>query len=173
MVDIDVKTTLGAEDRAGLARLLRDAVEGGASVGYVLPVSAADIDAYWQGVAVAMSDGATKLLVARLDHNIVGAVQLALANKPNARHRAEVQKLLVHSAAQRRGIGRQLMLAAEHVARAEKRELLVLDTESHSGAQYLYASLGYAIAGEIPRYAIGTVDGWTPSTFMYKILSPA
>ncbi len=173
MVDIDVLTTLGTEDRAGLACLLRDAVESGASVGYVVPVSDADIEGYWQGVAAALAGGVTRLLVARNNNKIVGTVQLALAGKPNGLHRAEVQKLLVHTAARRNGLGRQLMVAVEALARTEQRELLVLDTESHSGAQFLYASLDYAVAGEIPRYAIGAVGGWTPSTFMYKLLTPA
>ncbi len=172
MASIDVLTTLGANDRAGLGKLLRDVVENGASVGYVLPVSTADIDVYWQGVAADVATGSCKLLVARDDDDIVGTVQLVFAGKPNGRHRAEVQKLLVHSAARRLGIARCLMTRAEEVAAAESRELLVLDTETGSGGHRLYASLGYAVAGEIPRYAIGTSGGWTPSTFMYKFLRP-
>ncbi len=177
MFTIDVLTTIGADDRAALIALLGDAVEHGASVGNVLPISAADMQDYWHAVAGDVDQGNCKLMVARRDQKITGTVQLALARKPNARHRAEVQKMLVHSAARRQGIGRQLMLAAEQLARQAQRELLVLDTETHSAGHRLYLSLGYQVAGEIPRYAIATspdtTGGWSPSTFMYKFIAPA
>ncbi|MEI6737414.1 MAG: GNAT family N-acetyltransferase [Pseudomonadota bacterium] len=170
MVKIEVLSTLNAEDHAALARLLGDAVERGASVGYLLPFAKKEIEAYWQDVAIDVAKGNCKLLVARRVQEIIGTVQLALASKPNGRHRAEVQKLLVHSNAQRLGIGLQLMRAVEALAIAAKRTLLVLDTETDSGGCQLYKSIGYQVAGEIPCYAIGTSGGWTPSTFMYKLL---
>jgi hypothetical protein len=46
----------------------------------------------------------------------------------------------------------------------------VLDTETASAGQHLYASLGFIAAGEIPQFAIGTNGGWSPTTYMYKLL---
>jgi ribosomal protein S18 acetylase RimI-like enzyme len=91
--------------------------------------------------------------------------------KPNGRHRAEVQKVLVHSSLRRQGLGRALMRAIEAEARACARTLLVLDTESGSGAQTLYAGEGYIVAGQIPAFAMGNRGGYVPTTYMYKELA--
>lgn len=37
--------------RGELASLLADAIEGGASLGYLLPVQRRDLDGYWAGIA--------------------------------------------------------------------------------------------------------------------------
>ena len=118
--------------------------------------------------------GTRRVLVARQGERIVGTVQINLAVPPNQQHRADVAKLLVHPDARRQGIARSLMLAVEPIARAEGRTLLTLDTVSRSNAETLYCSLGYVVAGIIPRYARGSL---TPdledTTIMYKELSPA
>ena len=62
------------------------------------------------------------------------------------------------------------MMAAEACAKSRDRSLLVLDTETASAGQHLYASLGFIAAGEIPKFAIGTNGGWSPTTYMYKLL---
>ena len=53
------------------------------------------------------------LWVAEAEGKIVGSVQLAPSQKENGRHRAELQKLFVHSAFRGQGISTQLMAAAE------------------------------------------------------------
>lgn len=153
-----------------LAGLLRDAVENGASVGYVVPIDEADLTAFWAGVFEDVTMGCRALFVVRDAGQIVGSTQLEFAAKPNGLHRAEVQKMLVHSSQRRKGLGRQLMMAAEACAKSRGRSLLVLDTETASAGQYLYASLGFIAAGEIPQFAIGTNGGWSPTTYMYKLL---
>jgi hypothetical protein len=62
-----------------LATLLRDAVEGGASIGFLLPLTAAEAIHYWREVADALRRLHRILLAARIDQNIVGTVQLDLA----------------------------------------------------------------------------------------------
>ena len=160
--------------RDQLKQLLRDAVEGGASVGYVLPLADDDAGQYWQGVFAQVEDGSLILLVAENADQIIGTVQLSLCSKPNGKHRAEVQKMLVHTSARRRGLGRDLMQAVEQAARASTRSLLVLDTESGSAGQHLYAAMGYLVAGEIPNFALPTIPSQSakrlPTTYMYKLL---
>jgi ribosomal protein S18 acetylase RimI-like enzyme len=112
------------------------------------------------------------LLVAREDHGgLVGSVQLELALRPNALHRAEVQKVMVLTTARRRGIGRALMVAVEVEARRLGRTTLVLDTREGDPSERLYLGVGYQCAGIIPRYAksaTGVLDG---SAFYYKLLT--
>ena len=113
----------------------------------------------------------TRILLAAIDSiGLIGSVQLDLATMPNARHRAEVMKLMVHRRARHQGVGQVLLRALEDEARAAGRQLLVLDTRVGDAAERLYAKMGYARAGIIPRYArssSGTLDG---TVFMYRWL---
>lgn len=155
-----------------LIHLLQDTVARGASVGFLPPLNAEDADHYWRTVFQDVARDTCVLLVARDAGRIVGSVQLALATKPNAKHRAEVQKLFVLSSQRRRGIGRVLMQVAEQVARDCERTLLVLDTRQGDSAEQLYRALGYCEVGIIPAYARnanGTLDG---TVIFYKTLPP-
>jgi hypothetical protein len=61
------------------------------------------------------------------------------------------------------------MLAVEQVARAEGRTLLTLDTRQGDAAEPLYLSMGFVLAGVIPRYARGPLEPDLEATsIMYK-----
>ncbi len=156
-----------------LAEVLRAVVYDGAGVSFVVPFSPDDSRAFWRDkVLPGVLARTRRVLVARLRGQIVGTVQLDLAMPPNQQHRAEVAKLLVHPDARRRGIARALMLALEALARAEERTLLTLDTWTGRAGEALYRSLGYAVAGIIPRFARGSLTPeLEPTTIMYKDLS--
>lgn len=154
-----------------LAAILQDAVHDGASVGYLAPLSDADARAYWASIIDALETPHRILLVAEVDGEIAGTVQLVLETRPNGLHRAEVSKLLVHTDYRRRGIARALMQRIEEEARAASRTLLVLDTQTGEPAEGLYYRLGYVRTGIVPDYA-GFPDGRLgATTFMHKRLS--
>jgi ribosomal protein S18 acetylase RimI-like enzyme len=164
-----------AEDQArrylsDLAGLLRDAVLGGASVGFLPPFSIEESRAYWESIFPDLTQGGRMLLAALRDGRLIGAVQLELGAKPNAIHRAEIQKLLVLTATRNQGLGRALMQATERHAQVCACTLLVLDTQTGSVAHGLYLRLGYTEAGSIPDYALSP-DGPRPTTILYKRLS--
>jgi len=150
----------------GLTTLLEDAVNNGASVGYLRPLDSRLSHRYWREVCDALATGGRILLVARDGVEIVGSVQLDLSRKPNGRHRAEVQKLLVLSRYRRRGIARDLMHAIEEEARRANRSLLVLDTESGSDAVPFYESQGWERCGSIPDFAL-SADGVPTANILY------
>jgi ribosomal protein S18 acetylase RimI-like enzyme len=157
---------------SSLIEVLRDAVDSGASVGFLPPLAPATAAAYWRSVFAALAEGSRVLLVARRaeDGAIVGTAQLEPSAKDNARHRAEVSKVLVLQTARRQGIGRALMQALEAQAQRRGRTTLVLDTREGDPSERLYASLGWRRIGVIPRYAEsagGRLDG---SAFYYKLL---
>ncbi len=154
-----------------LIALLDDAVRGGASVGFVLPLADGELERYWAGALASVASGARALLVARAGGQIVGAVQVALEPRANGAHRAEIQKLLVLRSARRQGLGAALMRAAEAAARAAGRTLIVLDTRAGDDGERLYLRLGYRLAGVIPRYARSTDGRLEGATFMYKELA--
>lgn len=154
-----------------LAVLLQDAVHNGASVGYLAPLSDADALAYWDAIMPTLATPQRILLVAEVDEEIAGTVQLVLETRPNGDHRAEVSKLLVHTAYRRRGIARALMQHIEAEARAAGRTLLVLDTQTGEPAEDLYARLGYARTGIVPAYARFPDGRLGATTFMHKLLA--
>jgi ribosomal protein S18 acetylase RimI-like enzyme len=149
-----------------LGRLLIDVVEGGASVGFLRRVPVRDVERFCMDCGREVADGSRVQLVVRFSGRVVGAVQLGLCMRPNGRHRAEVQKLMVHSEHRRRGIAAALMRAVETVALDDGRWLLFLDTETGSPAEALYARLGWSRVGTIPDYAL-TPDGALGSTTLF------
>jgi ribosomal protein S18 acetylase RimI-like enzyme len=161
-----------ARHRRALAALLHACVHDGASIGFVLPFSIDDAEAYWAGKVVPrLGSGKLMLLAARQDERLVGSVLLDYDTPPNQPHRAEVRKLLVHPDLRRQGIAKTLMAALEHHAGEMGRSLLTLDTRSSDKAEPLYASLGYQIAGIIPGYCRDpSTNRLDPTTVMYKAL---
>lgn len=167
MLTIREVTSLGDRDIAELAALLVAVVAQGASVGFLPPLTMDAAETYWR---TGLEPG-TILLVAEQDGRIAGTAQLVLAMRPNGRHRAEVNKVLVHPAFQRQGIGRRLMDAIETIARREGRTLLHLDTREGDPANRLYQAAGYIEAGRIPCWA-RSADGTLQATvFYYKLLT--
>ena len=155
-----------------LVTLLQDAVNDGASIGFLRPLSADIAQRFWHGVISDVNQGSRLLLILRDGSMVVGSIQLGLCLKPNGLHRAEVQKLLVHTSARRQGHARLLMSAIESEARAAGRTLLYLDTEPDQPAEALYRKLGWSVAGAIPDYAC-TPDGRLHLTVIFfKKLTP-
>jgi len=155
---------------AALAALLRDAVDDGASVGFLAPLDIDAAQAYWRALIPLIDRGARVVLAARLNGAVVGSAQLDLGTPPNQPHRAELAKLLVHRRARRRGIGTALMHRLEAEARGAGRGLLMLDTRQGDAAEPLYRALGYTAAGIIPRYARSSAGTLEPTVIFYKEL---
>ncbi|HYJ47177.1 MAG TPA: GNAT family N-acetyltransferase, partial [Pyrinomonadaceae bacterium] len=117
-----------------------------------------------------VGQGTRILLVSREAGRVTGSVQLSLVTKQNGLHRAEVQKLLVHTSFRGQGIARALLDAVEKAAREAGRTLLVLDTEQGSVAERLYANYGYTRAGVIPQYALSADGSLITTVVFYRLL---
>lgn len=166
---IELRTLSAAEiieHLPALVSLLLDSVESGASVGYLPPLAREDAEQFWREAAA----DEHRIVIAAFDQQPVGCVQLALATKANGAHRAEVQKLMVHTSQRGRGIAPDLMRRAEEEAASRGRSTLVLDTRKGDTAEKLYQRLGYIRAGEIPRYARGASGDLHATVFFYKLL---
>ena len=153
-----------------LAAILVDAVAHGASVnflaGFGLPAAAA----FWRALLPGIAGGRTILIVAEDGGAIVGTVLLSLAPQPNAQHRADVGKMLVHSSRRRQGLGTRLLAAAEETAHRLGRTLLILDRETGSAGEHLYRSTGWTPFGVVPGHAHRPDGTPAPTTFFYKHL---
>jgi ribosomal protein S18 acetylase RimI-like enzyme len=155
----------------GLASVLFDCVEGGASVSYMAPFTHDDARAAFDGFAADVERGGRMLFAAFDDDHVVGTVQVVFAWPPNQPHRADIAKLLVHRAARGRGVAQQLMARAEEEAFAEGKTLLVLDTVTGDAAERLYERLGYMRVGVIPNYALYPDGRPCSTTVFFKVLT--
>ncbi|WP_086564025.1 GNAT family N-acetyltransferase [Streptomyces africanus] len=157
-----------AVDKAGLADLLADTVNGGASVGFLAPLDRAEALAWWEERAGDVAAGRLAVWAAYDGGRVRGTVSLAFPRKPNSRHRAELVKLMVHRDARGRGLGRGLLTTAEGAAAEAGITLLHLDTETGSPAEQLYRSAGWTAIGAIPDYAASPDGRLRPTTIYYK-----
>ncbi|MBX7214834.1 MAG: GNAT family N-acetyltransferase, partial [Thermoflexales bacterium] len=152
------------------AALLADAGVGGASVGYLPPLSDTEGLRYANGVADAVAGGGRVLLAALAGEHLIGAAQLDLSPRQNGRHRAEVAKVLVLRAWRGRGVARSLMLALDDTARRLGRSTLVLDTRAGDPSEALYRGVGWTHIGSIPRYARSASGALHATAFYYKLV---
>ncbi|HEV8037393.1 MAG TPA: GNAT family N-acetyltransferase [Bryobacteraceae bacterium] len=160
-----------AENRIDqLVDLLMDAVDSGASVGFMPPLTERQARTYWDGVMAAMQEGHRVLLVAVEGDMVQGSVQIDLETRANGNHRAEAMKLFVHRRARRRGLARSLMLELESTARKLGRTLLVMDTRQGGEAEKMCESLGYVRYGEVPGYARSGDGRLHTTVFFYRQL---
>lgn len=163
----------GTRDRAavihGLAVVLVDCVEGGASVGFLAPLALEAAADYWDSTI----DAAGVLTWAARDDDgtYVACVRLVLAPLPNAQHRGEVSKLLVARSARGRGLASRLLDAVDAEALARGRTLLLLDTETDSAAESLYRARGWQPYGFVPGHALRPDGTMGDTTFMRLTLS--
>jgi GNAT superfamily N-acetyltransferase len=163
--------TLSDRELRELSDVLIDCVEGGASVSFMLPMSRAKAEAYWNSTSASVARG-ERVVIAAEDANgsIVGTVQVIWAQPENQPHRGDIAKMLVHRRARGRGVGAALLAAAERSARSAGRTLLVLDTVTGSDAERLYVRQGWERCGEIPNYALWPDGRPCATTIFFKLL---
>jgi GNAT superfamily N-acetyltransferase len=168
---LDAAEVRGALD--GLAAVLADCVDGGASVGYMAPFSQDEARRVYEAYAEEVEDGRRVLLAAFAEGEVVGTVQVVFAPHPSQPHRADIARMLVRRSARRRGIAQRLMEHAEREALAEGRTLLVLDTVTGDDAERLYERLGWTRVGVIPGYALYPDGRPCDTTVFWKALGGA
>jgi GNAT superfamily N-acetyltransferase len=166
----EMDAAAGRDEIGALCALLIDCVEGGASVGFVLPMGEAKARAFWNATLEAVQAGEQHLLVARVAGAIAGTVLVQPALKENQPHRADIAKLLVQRRARRHGLGARLMAAAEAKALQLGRTVLVLDTATPE-AERLYRRAGWRECGSIPDYALMPDGRFCATTYFYKQLT--
>lgn len=153
-----------------LAAVLIDCVEGGASVGFMLPLARDRAVAFWRRVAAGVAAGERALFVAEDERGICGTVQLILDLPENQPHRADLAKMLVHRRARRRGVAEALMRAAEATALELGRTVLVLDAVTGGDAARLYERLGWVRVGDVPGFALMPDGQPCGTTYYYRRL---
>ncbi|MEV5967206.1 GNAT family N-acetyltransferase [Kribbella sp. NPDC051952] len=118
-------------------------------------------------VAHALADPGHVTWVARDDDGrIVGVVQLRPAQEATGRHRADVNKVLVHTQVRERGLGQRLMASLERAAAERGRWLLILETQTGSPAEHWYERRGRSRIGVLADHAAApTARSHPPHSF--------
>ncbi|MFD8320065.1 GNAT family N-acetyltransferase [Kitasatospora purpeofusca] len=188
---VTAEELLGAAERLG--GLLADTVDGGASVGFLAPLDPGAAADWWRALAPEVGAGRLLLWVAYPEAGagteagtdtgtgaatgtggrIAGTVQLRPASTANGRHRAEVAKLMVHRADRGHGLAGRLLAALEEEAVGRGIRTLVLDTETDSPAERLYAAAGWTRVGTVPDFATDPAGVPHATSIYFKALPAA
>lgn len=153
-----------------LVQIFRDVVNGGVPLGFLAPITLQTSHDYWLSIIPELGAGTRILLVASNDGGVLGSGQLALAQRQNSQHRAELQKLFVARAARGRGIGKLLMDALHDVALEHSRTLIQLNTRVGLEAVGFYKALGYREVGVIPGWTMDAAGTRYDHVEMYREL---
>ncbi len=154
--------------RDALSELLIETVASGGSVSFMHPLAKDDAETFWQDSLGAAARGERIVLGAFDGDDLIGTVTLLLKLPPNQPHRAEIAKMMTRVAHRNRGVATALMRAAEALAIADRRTLLVLDTAEEDGAGPFYERLGFKLTGLIPDYALKPRGGLTGTLIYWK-----
>jgi GNAT superfamily N-acetyltransferase len=154
-----------------LSELLIQSVHAGASLGFMPPLTPEASQEYWRELRRELQTGSRFLVGAFRGDRLVGSGQLALPSWPNARHRAELQKLFVDDAERGHGIGRSIVAALHALARRFGRSLIMLNARHRSDAERFYKALGYKEVGVVPGYMMGPSRERLDSVTLYRELS--
>jgi acetyltransferase len=156
-----------------LSALLREIVITGNPMGFFPPLSEHAANTYWLSIKPELEAGTRILVTAHSEDGLIGAGQLALSQRQNAPHRAEIEKLFVARKARGRRVGKLLMNSLHCVARTNNRTLILLNTRCDLPAVQFYKGLGYREAGVIPGWSIGRSGEKYDHVTMYYNLETA
>lgn len=154
-----------------LGDVLKDCVDGGASVSFMADLTLRRATDFWMGVADAAEVDGRVVITAADSNGILGVVQVIPAGVDNQPHRGDVAKMLVHRRGRRQGIGEALLTAAEDAARDLGLTLLTLDTAEGGAGERLYARGAWTRVGVIPDFALMPDGALTGTVLFYKRIS--
>lgn len=155
-----------------LVLLLADAVENGASIGFLPPVSEEEARNYWLKTQDDLLSYNRQVLAIRHEDRLVGTIQIETSPKADALHRCKVEKLMVLNDVQNSGFATTLIEGAERVAASMQKQLIFLETRAEDDASHLFTKMGYVAVGDIPNYARGANGQLEATTFFYKEVEP-
>ena len=150
-----------------------ETVNGGSPLGFMPPITRDQSRDYWISLLPELRGNRRLLIVAMSNGRVVGSAQLALSQRANSPHRAEVEKVFVARSARGGGVGTALMRAVEEVAVQHGRTLLLLNTRYNEPAYFWYKVLGYSDVGVIPGWTIGANGERYDHVSMFKELRTA
>jgi acetyltransferase len=155
-----------------LVDLFLETVDGASPFGFLAPITHDVVRDYWISLIPELEAGSRVVLIAGHHNTVIGSGQLALSQRADSLHRAQLERLFVERASRRHGVGRTLMQGLHSVARQNDRTLILVDTRRGEPAEGFYKRLGYRELGVIPGWTIGTEGERPDRVTLYQELSP-
>jgi GNAT superfamily N-acetyltransferase len=148
-----VVTAVDAVDPDLRRRLLAcwtEVSNAGGAVGFVPPVTEADVVPALDALLGRVAQGRERLVVLWVGDEVAGWAVVSLSVSPLRRHWATVLRVQVHPSRQGQGLGRVLMTGVHDAARGLGLEMLHLTVRDGYGLEGFYAGLGYREFGRMP-----------------------
>ncbi|GAA4682531.1 GNAT family N-acetyltransferase [Phytohabitans rumicis] len=136
--------------REEIVSLWVDVTNAGGAVGFVDPVTRAEVEPMARDAFAAVTDGPDRLLVGYEGERLV-AMLIFVDNRFALKdHWCTLKRVMVHPDCQGRGYGAALMRQAERLAREIGWEALHVTVRGGLGLERFYAALGYKEVGRLP-----------------------
>ncbi len=160
MPAVDVRAVVAVDDalRADLLSCWVDVTNAGGAVGFVPPVTAADVAPALDRLLEGVATGRDVLCVLTVDGATAGFAVLVGSSSPLRRHWGTVLRVQVHPSRQGTGLGRALMDGVHRLATDRGWEFVSLTARGGTGLEDFYGGLGYREVGRLPG-AVRVADG--------------
>ena len=136
--------------RADLLACWTDVSNAGGAVGFVPPVTAADVGPVLDRLLEGVTSGRDVLALLTVDGETAGFASLVGTSSPLRRHWGTALRVQVHPSRQGLGLGRVLMSGVHDIARSRGWEFLHLTARGGTGVDAFYRGLGYVEHGRLP-----------------------
>jgi len=136
--------------RTALLACWTDVVNAGGAVGFVAPVTRADVAPWLDATLARVREGRDALCLLEVDGEPAGFAFLVVDDSPLKQHWVTVHRVQVHPSRQGSGLGRALMQGVAEIARRRGWEFLQLTVRGATGTEAFYAGLGYAEVARLP-----------------------
>ncbi|MBN1094348.1 GNAT family N-acetyltransferase [Blastococcus sp. TML/M2B] len=148
--DVRAVTTVDDALRAELLACWVDVTNAGGAVGFVAPVTPADVAPVLDRLLEGVGSGRDVLCVLTAGGGTAGFAALVGSSSPLRRHWGTVLRVQVHPSLQGRGLGRALMEGVHRIAADRGWEFVTLGARGGTGVEAFYKGLGYAEVGRVP-----------------------
>ncbi|MEU5941254.1 GNAT family N-acetyltransferase [Micromonospora sp. NPDC047548] len=142
---------LTPELREQILSLWVDVTNAGGAVGFVAPVTAAEVRPVAEETFADITDGPDRLLVGYERDRLVGILVIADNQFQLKTHWRVLKRVMVHPDTQGRGYGAATMREAERIGRELGLDGLHVTIRGGLGLERFYAGLGYREVGRLPR----------------------
>ena len=149
-LSFELDPPLTDELRAQIIDLWAEVTNAGGAVGFVAPVTAADIRPTAERTFAGIADGLDRLLIGRDDGRLVALLFVIDNRFPLKSHWRVLKRVMVAPGSQGRGYGSALMREAASVGRKLGLDGLHVTVRAGAGTEAFYARLGYREVGRLP-----------------------
>ncbi|MEU1585459.1 GNAT family N-acetyltransferase [Micromonospora sp. NPDC005710] len=159
--------------RAEIVDLWVDVSNAGGAVGFVPPVTVADVRVIADPTFAGIADGPDRLLVAYCGGRLAAMLIFSDNRFPLKAHWCVLKRVMVRPDAQGTGVGSALVAEAARLGRVFGHEALHVTVRDGLGLDRFYSRLGYREIGRLPRALRVAADDDRDEILMWLDLTAA